>query len=366
MLKRFEVKNFKGFKDKLVFDLSATREYAFNTEFICNNIVNKALVYGKNGTGKSNLGQAIFDITWHLTEKRKINTVYAYLNGDSPRNSVASFKYTFQFGDAEVIYEYEKHTPINLRLERLLVNKQEVIYYNHENKESRISIPEASTLNAKLDRNDQSIIRYIYRNSILGSNSPIEKMMTFVDNMLWFRSLSFNEFSGYKSTPTQLAEMIGSEENLQKFAAFLEENDLHYNLKFENDIINNIRFIAAAYENNIYPLNTISSQGTEALLLFYCWSLEFDKISFLFLDEFDAFYHYETAEYVLGIINKHKNFQSVVTTHNTSLLNNRLTRPDCCYIISHGAINNLSNCTEKEIREAHNLEKMYRNGTFDQ
>ena len=44
MLKRFEVKNFKGFKDKLVFDLSATREYAFNTEFICNNIVNKALI----------------------------------------------------------------------------------------------------------------------------------------------------------------------------------------------------------------------------------------------------------------------------------------------------------------------------------
>ena len=50
MLKRFEVENFKGFKDRLVFDLSA-REYAFNKNLVVNGIVNKGIIYGKNGIG---------------------------------------------------------------------------------------------------------------------------------------------------------------------------------------------------------------------------------------------------------------------------------------------------------------------------
>lgn len=191
-------------------------------------------------------------------------------------------------------------------------------------------------------------------------------MMTFVDNMLWFRCLNGNEFSGYKKDPEILADMIGTEENLAGFSKFLKENGLDYDLGFVNDMLNNTKHIVAKFKNNVYPLNLISSTGTDALLLFYCWSLEFDKISFLYLDEFDAYYHYETAEYVLNSINKANNFQSVVTSHNTSLLNNKLTRPDCCYILSNNSIKNICNCTDKEIREAHNLEKMYRNGIFEE
>ena len=50
MLKRFEVENFKGFKDNIVLDFSA-RDYAFNKPLVVNGIVNKAIVYGKNGIG---------------------------------------------------------------------------------------------------------------------------------------------------------------------------------------------------------------------------------------------------------------------------------------------------------------------------
>ena len=70
MLKKFEVQNFKGFKEKLVFDLAA-RDYVFNKTLIQNNIVNKAIVYGKNGVGKSCLGIALFDIVSHLTDKER-------------------------------------------------------------------------------------------------------------------------------------------------------------------------------------------------------------------------------------------------------------------------------------------------------
>ena len=75
MIKRFEVENFKGFRDNLVFDLSA-RDYTFNQEIVRNGIVNKAIVYGKNGIGKSSLGIAMFDLVWHLTDKQRFPVQY--------------------------------------------------------------------------------------------------------------------------------------------------------------------------------------------------------------------------------------------------------------------------------------------------
>ena len=54
MLKEFRVKNFKGFNKELVLDLSADN-YEFAVEATKNNIVNQGLIYGHNGSGKSNL-----------------------------------------------------------------------------------------------------------------------------------------------------------------------------------------------------------------------------------------------------------------------------------------------------------------------
>ena len=41
-----------------------------------------------------------------------------------------------------------------------------------------------------------------------------------------------------------------------------------------------------------------------------------------------------------------------------------LLRPDCSFIIDDGRIANLANRTDRVLREAHNLEKMYLNGAF--
>ena len=65
-------------------------------------------------------------------------------------------------------------------------------------------------------------------------------------------------------------------------------------------------------------------------------------------------------------LNKARSFQTILTSHNTYLMQNRLTRPDCCYIMTNERITNLFDSTDKEIREAHNLEKMYRNGAFQE
>lgn len=57
MLKTFSVENFKGFQNKLTLDLEAD-SYDFNQEVIENSCISKGIVYGVNGSGKSNLGLA--------------------------------------------------------------------------------------------------------------------------------------------------------------------------------------------------------------------------------------------------------------------------------------------------------------------
>ena len=83
------------------------------------------------------------------------------------------------------------------------------------------------------------------------------------------------------------------------------------------------------------------------------------------MDEFDAFYHYELATSVLRYINEKKNIQTVLTSHNTYLISNELMRPDCYFMLNNGKVNSFADRTMKTIRQAHNLEKMFRNGFFD-
>ena len=83
------------------------------------------------------------------------------------------------------------------------------------------------------------------------------------------------------------------------------------------------------------------------------------------MDEFDAFYNYELAENVVKILKmKYPDCQVVLTSHNTNLMTNRIMRPDCLFILSKYGLTPISRATARELREGHNLEKMYIGGEF--
>ena len=67
MIKYFSVENYKGFDKKVEMDFSKIHDYKFHQEAIKNGLSNKILLFGKNGSGKSNLGKAIMDVSRHLT-----------------------------------------------------------------------------------------------------------------------------------------------------------------------------------------------------------------------------------------------------------------------------------------------------------
>ena len=94
----------------------------------------------------------------------------------------------------------------------------------------------------------------------------------------------------------------------------------------------------------------------------------------MFIDEFDAFYHFELSESVQRHLNQIAGVQIFTTTHNTDLMSNDLLamgipslciRPDSYFLLANNSIKAISQLTEKELRQAHNLQKMYKAGAFN-
>jgi len=50
----------------------------------------------------------------------------------------------------------------------------------------------------------------------------------------------------------------------------------------------------------------------------------------------------------------------------SNLMNNNVFRPDCLFILQNNGIRAMCDLTEKELRKAHNLQKMYKAGAFDE
>lgn len=100
---------------------------------IKNNLINSAIIYGKNGAGKSNFGLAIFDLTLHLIDKQRSDVQATnYLNGDSDEE-FASFNYEFMIDNDQYQYAYRKINAETLIYEELLINNQKVFSYNFQN-----------------------------------------------------------------------------------------------------------------------------------------------------------------------------------------------------------------------------------------
>ena len=367
MLKRFTVENFKGFQNKLTFDLTA-RDYEFNQELVHGGVVSKAIIYGPNGIGKSSLGIALFDIIAHLTDKERIRAQYLanYRNLESDCKEI-TFSYLFAFDNNEVFYEYAETNIDELTWEKLTINGKVVIDYNFFDPSRQIVDKNwVGDLNIGLTDNKLSVVKYIYRNLPTGTIPLLTRMVQFCDNMLLYRCLSDgNTYAGFTNGGASLYKVIYEKKALQEFQDFLLNNGLNYDLAFE--IENDTPILYAYFHNRKHKANfsQLASTGTQALLLYFVWKImSFDKISLLFIDEFDAFFHYQSAENIVRQLNTLGDFQTILTTHNTYLMQNRLTRPDCCYLMSPGKIANLYDSTDKEIREAHNLEKMYIGGAF--
>lgn len=377
MLKKFTVKGFKNFNEQLVFDLGNPGKYDFNTDLIQNKTINKGIIYGKNGTGKSNLGEALFDIDNNLMALGKGFNFMSPFTGvykNIYQEENPTFSYCFDFDGVLVEYTYTKGNPQFVLSEELKIDGKIVLSYSSDKLEKLFSIiPNTDNLNFKNMTRGISPLLYIYRTVKFNEKSPITKLFHFVEGMLWFRCLNKgNQFSGFPGQVEQIEKAIIEKEKVKDFQNFLSQMaGIEYELipgetgQIDMATGERQKAIFAVYNGKAYLLSALLSTGTEALELFYYWKMSFKNVRFLFIDEFDAFYHYELSENIVSLLNKDTTFQSFVTTHCTSLMTNELSRPDCLFLMSGNQIKPLCDCTDKELREGHNLEKIYHNKGFD-
>ena len=367
MLKKFSVENFKGFRDKLTLDIGSPNNYSFHPEVIKNGCVTKGIIYGINSCGKSNLGLAIFDLITHLTEKQKLLQSYDFYLNMSGRKSFAEFEYTFAFDDHEVVYKYCKTDVNTLKNESLSIDGQEVIYFDFLSRDGFTLLEGSDTLNASI-RNESPIsrVKYVSNNSILAENEQnqvFRKFMNFVERMLLFYSLDSRGYEGFMNGSESIAEGIVNSGKVHDFQGFLKENNIEYNLY--GCEVDGRKAIYCHFDHKDADFFKIASTGTRSLALFYYWYIRMQKASFVFIDEFDAFYHYELSESVQEKLKTISDVQIFTTTHNTDLMSNDLLRPDCYFLLKDNRIKAISELTEKELRQAHNLQKMYKAGAFD-
>ena len=374
MLRKFEVKNYKNFKETISVDFTNVHDYRYNEYCVKNDLISKMIIYGKNAEGKSNLGSAIFDMINDVQMGRNPyfyrNDQRLYKNANAKDSDLVEFFYSFQFDDDIVNYEYKKKDAYNTVFERLSLNDQTVFYYDLENEEqdfSNLGVINANELNWEEffeSSNDDTestrptALRYIVYNTVQKDGSIIYKLTQFIKGIRYTSSLNANVRFHFP-----FDEYFEEQEELDKFEKFLND----YGVKCKLVMLEQPDGKKELYFDYAKPLHFASnlSSGTLALTRFYIQYLIRSKPTFVFMDEFDAFYHYELSEKMVELLEKEFDCQVVLTSHNTDLLSNSIMRPDCFMILSNGKLTPICEATNRELRQGHNLEKLYKNGEFN-
>ena len=376
MLKRFTVKNYKNFKDEISLDFSKIAGYQFNKDCLSMGLIGKMLIYGRNATGKTNFGKALLDIKILLYGMFRNDENSVLINADSQEDT-AKFIYEFQFGSDGVIYTYSRFANTELCDEELYINGEVVFKCDFKNSKfyfQGLSIINAETVNTNryLNKGEMDneyvlpFLRWFINNTAFSDNSVLIKLSKYVRKMDLITVSNNNQIHLSMFSYRKFFEDLKNPVYLHNFEDFLNLMGIECKLVLQELPDGQVELYFS--HKKLVPFYRTASSGTLALTSLYqkIVSKAVDS-SLIYLDEFDAFYHYEMAEKLISFFkNKYPECQFIMTSHNTNLMTNKIMRPDCLFILSsRGTLTALCDATERELREGHNLEKMYISGEFE-
>ncbi len=272
MLTKFAVKNYRGFANKIEWDLSHPSSYSFNQDAIKDGVVKNGIVYGPNGSGKSNFGLAIFDIANHLSHKWKKPDYYVNYASAYGYQQPVEFEYTFKFDEDTVSYNYSKVTKElkgELVSENLLLNGKELFYKDTDTLRlaDEFVLTDTAIENLKGSANNLSIVNYLLGAVPLTRDHALLKLSAFVENMLFFRSLDNREFIGLKEGSSNIEEYIINNNYVDDFATFLDETS-HQKFTFTKPVQGE-KAIFCMIGDVKMPFLLVASTGTLNLELQY-------------------------------------------------------------------------------------------------
>ena len=278
----------------------------------------------------------------------------------------------FKRSDNVITFSYSKNAETVLTSETLTVNGTTIYSYDYLEKkfsEENLKMINVPTLNFEYLQSSLSILRYIANNTVQDESSPVKAIMDFVSHMLWFRYIPNNGYIGLETSLQNLDEWIIDNGYVKDFSNFLKSVcnlEMDISVASIKDVSGKKDLLVEKHSNGLLLFSLVASNGTKAAELFYFWSKRFQNVSLLFMDEFDAYFHHTMALAIIKKLKEFKDMQAIFTTHNTTLMGNEILRPDCYMILSKGKLKSfIDSANGREIREGHNLEKIYRGGGLD-
>ncbi len=381
MLREFRLKNYKNFKEEIIINFEKTAGYQFNTDCLSDGVISKMLIYGRNATGKTNLGSAMIDIASVMFSKIESDDGSILLNADS-KEEAAIFCYTFKFEEIDLCYKYSRLANRELRDEELIIDGKRIFKCNFITKQydfANLNDIDAETANTERylqsletsEDNDVSdsklpYLRWLIGNVAFKNDSVLIKLSDYVRRMKMVKAGTSRSYVYRVIRHQPFYASLEDPECLRDFEDFLNAMGIECRLVLQK-LPDGQRMLYFVHEQ-LVPFYQSASSGTLALADLYREVISRARdASLIYLDEFDAFYHYEMSENVIQFFKqRYPKCQMIMTSHNTNLMTNRIMRPDCLFILSGvGKLTALCDATERELREGHNLEKMYISGEFE-
>lgn len=361
MLRRFEVEGFRNFGQRLVLDLTRLHDYQFNTDATRDGLVKCGIVYGRNAVGKTNLCNALFDVKANVGAPERLTDETNYLCADILTES-ARFLYSFAISGHVVDYAYSKRSRDRLLDESLSVDGRLVFSFDHgEHKltDGDLSLANAQHLNWSFRDPGMSVLRYVCNNVPADPVSPVLQTYRFISNMHPIA----DSYTLNRRFVSKIAEMVVEGGLVHELESFLSRFGITEHLAVHETPSGDPVLYFEKGQRPV-PFAENCSSGTVALLRLFRYFETVEGPSFLFVDEFDAFYHYALAEEVIRYFKESGSHQVLCASHNTDLFSNKVLRPDCLFILSRDGVTSAADATRRELREGNNLEKLYKAGEF--
>ena len=222
MLKRFTVDGYRNFSAPVSFNFAASRDYQFAENNVKNGTVKTALLIGRNASGKSNFGSALFDITLGFPEAFDYSDQddRLFLNADCGRGT-AQFTYVFEFDGREINYSYEKTSPTTWLHESLSIDESLIFDFNNargvfeENHLERIG---AAGINFEFSDTSLSLLSYITSSLPTNVLGVLAELRRFVSRMRLIRMDVFR-LKGFETR--KVIDKIIRENKVAEFESFI-------------------------------------------------------------------------------------------------------------------------------------------------
>lgn len=400
MILNIRLKNFRSYKDEVLYTLEANSSKAKEFNYFESEdfkILKTSLMYGPNASGKSNIVRAFFELKNLIVKRPKVDEllmIYDPFKFDT--NSLKEpIEIDVEFVIRDVRYKYSTKIEYERILEEFLYyypNKREVVLFERLPFKNDSTI-QKGILGAQFGKREISVFQNQLLLSKFGDDEPheiITEVYRYFNKMFVYNATSKIHYEVFSNKVSDdLLKNLDLKHKLEKLINYADTKIKGLDItKISNSDNNrtdyiwkksdfNIRGIHDLYDGDNYVGDAYlslleESVGTQTLFVLGAKVIEsLENGSVLVVDELDTSLHsFITKMIVMLFQDKNinsRNAQLIFTTHDISLLDKDLIRKDQVWITEKnekGETDLYSLQDFENLREDTSFDKWYLSGKF--